>query len=89
LEDIIIENAKIAYKNKADFERIIKEACIKRAVAFKIGLKYYPEHPNPKAIIRIFEKLLFKNTGERKQTKAKKIAEALNLEEEAYVQTLK
>ena len=80
MEDIIIDNAKIAYKSKYDFERIIKEACIKRAVAFKIGLKYYPDHPNPKAIMRIFEKLLFKNSGERKPTKAKKIAEVLNLE---------
>jgi hypothetical protein len=79
LENIIIENAQIAYKNKADFEKIVKQVCLKRAVAFKIGLKYYPDHPNPKAIIRIFEKLLFKNAGERKQTKAKKIAEVLSL----------
>jgi hypothetical protein len=44
-----------------DFEELVREACMNLAIQNKIGLKINPENPSKKAMIRIKEKMLFKN----------------------------
>lgn len=53
LLEIIHQNANLAdnYKNK--LQNLIEKTCLSRCLAFKVGLKYNPKNPNPKALIRI------------------------------------
>ena len=60
LEAIIIEKARNAQKNREHFEDLVQKACLKHCLSYKAGLKYSPNNPNPKAMTRIQEKMLFK-----------------------------
>jgi hypothetical protein len=42
------------------FETLVKSTCLEDSLTFKLGLKYNVDNPNPKAITRIIEKMLFK-----------------------------
>ena len=51
--------ARIAQSNKGAFEELVKATCLQKGLYFKVGLKYYPDDPNPKALTRIKEKMFF------------------------------
>lgn len=59
MEQIITKYARIAQENKGAFEELVKTTCLQKGLSFKIGLKYYPDKPNPKALTRIKEKMFF------------------------------
>jgi hypothetical protein len=40
---------------------LVKKTCLEDCLSVKWGLKYNNDKPNPKAIIRIAEKILFKD----------------------------
>ena len=87
LDEIITEKARVAESNREHFEHLIKKACLKHCLSYKAGLKYSPNNPNPKALTRIQEKMLFKGKNiarEKKET----VAEMLEGEEEAYKRNL-
>jgi hypothetical protein len=49
------------YKNV--LENLIEKTCLSKCLAFKVGLKYNPKNPNPKALVRIQEKTILKDGG--------------------------
>lgn len=83
LEKIIIDYAKIAQQNRADFETLIRKACLEKSIAFKSGLKYNPDNPNEKSMTRIQEKMFFKSK-EIVRKKWPTIASVLKNEEQIY-----
>ena len=80
LEEIILKYARIASKNRDDFEELIRGTCFELAIQTKVGLKLYPDNPNPKASIRIKEKMLFKKNAEVKKQMKGTIKETLESE---------
>ena len=67
LEAIIKYHARVAKECKPLFENLIKCTCLEDCLSFKLGLKYNADSPNPKAITRIIEKMLFKNDKQEKE----------------------
>lgn len=67
LQNIIVYYAQLAKNNKEDFEKLIRTTCLDKCISFKLGLKLNPDNPNPKAVIRIQEKMLFKKEEEGKR----------------------
>lgn len=63
----------------------MKETCLKRCAYFKIGLKYYPNNPNKKALTRIKEKMLFGKNESKKGEMTGSIREILEQEEKEYL----
>ena len=58
---VILGYAVLANSSRADFEDLIISTCISRSVMVKTGLKLNPDKPNEKSLLRIQEKMLFKN----------------------------
>ena len=58
---VIIEYSLIANNSRGDFEDLIISTCVSRSVMVKAGLKLNPNKPNEKSLLRIQEKMLFKN----------------------------
>jgi len=48
-------------KNKPLLEVLVKNTCLDTCLFFKLGLKFNTSNPNPKSLMRIIEKMLFKN----------------------------
>ena len=60
---------------------------MERCLSYKVGLKYYPNNPNAKAMMRIQEKMLFQGKEFKREAKST-IKEVLESEEEAYKKNL-
>lgn len=73
----------IANRCKPDFLKILKNICLKRSIAFKAGLKYNPDHHNEKAMIRIQEKMFFKD-GKVQPSSKSNIQDLLEDEKSLY-----
>ena len=56
-------------------------------MSYKAGLKYNPSNPNPKAMMRIQEKMLFKDKKIEREKKDT-VEEMLKSEEEIYKKNL-
>jgi molybdenum-dependent DNA-binding transcriptional regulator ModE len=69
------------------FETLVKSTCLEDSLTFKLGLKYNVDNPNPKAITRIIEKMLFKKEtggGEGEKQAARDLGEQLDREDQEY-----
>ena len=82
-----MDKARVAERNREHFENLVQKACLKHCLSYKAGLKYSPNNPNPKAMTRIQEKMLFKGK-DIKREKKDTIEEVLESEEEVYKKNL-